>query len=153
MTIYGTPGGTPLNYTGFQGTQPGNVAQAALQPLIPGVGLFPPNSNNFSGDTVQAATSRAALPMNALVSNEGIGITNSLSNGCPPLDGGVQSAPTLGVPFGAAPGGGAGATGGVGGSNMNSNVGAVGDVVLANQANPSVITYQGGGAQPTQFAG
>jgi hypothetical protein len=71
MTIYGTPGGTPLNYTGFQGTQPGNVAQAALQQQIPGVGLFPPNSNTNSGDTVLAAQSRGVVPANVLVTNFG----------------------------------------------------------------------------------
>jgi hypothetical protein len=72
MTIYGTPAGTPLNQTGgFQGTQPGNPVQATLQQTIPGVGLFPPNSNNNSGDTVAAAQSRGAIPVNVLVTNFG----------------------------------------------------------------------------------
>lgn len=66
MTIYGTPGGTPLNTTPFQGTQPGNAVGATLPGLTPGVGLFPPNSNNASGETVHAAVSRGALPINAL---------------------------------------------------------------------------------------
>jgi hypothetical protein len=65
MTIYGAPGGTPLNYTGFQGTQPGNAAQATLQPVNPGVGLFPPNANNASGDSLLASASRGATPLNA----------------------------------------------------------------------------------------
>lgn len=75
MTIYGSPGGTPLNQTGgFQGTQPGNAVQATLQQTIPGVGLFPPNSNNLSGDSVMAAASRAAVPVNA--NTNGFGIVN-----------------------------------------------------------------------------
>jgi len=72
MTIYGTPGGTPLNTTPFQGTQPGNAAQATLQQQNPGVGLFPPNSNNASGDTVLAAQSRGSVPANVLVTNLGV---------------------------------------------------------------------------------
>jgi hypothetical protein len=153
MTIFGSPGGTPLNTTPFQGTAPGNPVQVTLQPFNPGVGLFPPNSNNSSGDTIQAATSRGALPINALISNEGVGITNSLANGCPPLDGGTQASAANGVPFGSAPGGGASGVGGAGGCNMNSSVGQIGDVVATNQANPVNLTYQGGGANPSQFAG
>jgi len=72
MTIFGTPGGTPLNTTPFQGTQPGNPVQATLQITNPGVGLFPPNSNNFSGDTVQAAISRGAIPANQLITGTGL---------------------------------------------------------------------------------
>ncbi len=49
MTIFGTPGGTPLNTSFFQGTAPGNAVQAALQVVQPGVGMFPPGSNNNSG--------------------------------------------------------------------------------------------------------
>lgn len=75
MTIYGTPGGTPLNTTPFQGTQPGNAVQATLQVVNPGVGLFPPNSNNVSGDTVLASASRGAAPANVQVS--GFGVTSS----------------------------------------------------------------------------
>ena len=72
MTIYGTPGGTPTNQTGgFQGTQPGNAVQATLQPVNPGVGLFPPGSNNSSGDTVMASASRGTLPLNADTTNYG----------------------------------------------------------------------------------
>jgi hypothetical protein len=85
MTIYGTPMGTPLNSTGFQGTQPGNAVGATLSPLIPGVGLFPPNSNNNSGDSVAAAVSRAAVPTNADVTN--FGISGSLQGGKPVLSG------------------------------------------------------------------
>lgn len=75
MTIYGTPGGTPANMSPFQGTQPGGAVQATLQPVNPGVGLFPPNSNNASGDTVLAAVSRAALPIN--VQGSGYGATSA----------------------------------------------------------------------------
>lgn len=75
MTIYGTPGGTPLNTTPFQGTQPGNAVQATLQVVQPGVGLFPPNSNNASGDTVLSSASRGALPANIEVT--GFGTTTS----------------------------------------------------------------------------
>jgi len=79
MTIFGTPGGTPLNTTPFQGTQPGNAVGATLQPVNPGVGLFPPNSNNASGDTVLASASRAALPLNTL--GTGYGLTSAAGLG------------------------------------------------------------------------
>jgi hypothetical protein len=73
LTIFGTPGGTPLNQTGgFQGTQPGNPVQNTLSPINPGVGLFPPNSNNQSGDTILASVSRGGMPQNALATNFGI---------------------------------------------------------------------------------
>jgi hypothetical protein len=72
LTIFGTPGGTPLNQTGgFQGTQPGNPVGASLSPVNPGGGLFPPGSNNQSGDTVMASASRAAMPLNADLTNYG----------------------------------------------------------------------------------
>lgn len=79
MTIYGTPGGTPINTPPFQGTAPGNPAQATLQPVQPGVGLFPPNSNNASGDSVLASASRAALPLNA--QGSGYGVTSASGTG------------------------------------------------------------------------
>ena len=65
MTIYGSWGSTPLNYSGFQGTNVGNPVGATNTQLNPAVGLFPPNSNNQSGDSLLAATSRGAYPMNA----------------------------------------------------------------------------------------
>ncbi len=79
MTIYGTPAGTPLNSTGFQGTQPGNPVQGTLQLANPGVGLFPPNSDNSSGDSVLAAISRGAVPINVQLTNTlaGTGRPNS----------------------------------------------------------------------------
>ena len=75
MTIFGTPYSTPLNATGFQGTQPGNVVQATLQITQPGVGMFPPNADNRSGDTVLASASRGACPANVDVT--GYGVTSS----------------------------------------------------------------------------
>jgi hypothetical protein len=72
MTIYGTPGGTVANTQPFQGTTPGNtVAGATLQVVNPGVGLFPPNSDNRSGDTILASVSRAACPANVDITNAG----------------------------------------------------------------------------------
>jgi hypothetical protein len=89
MTIYGTPSGTPLNSTGFQGTQPGNAVGATLSVVNPGVGLFPPNSNSNSGDTIMASASRATAPLNALLTNVGTrdsrpgrSVSESLSAGC-----------------------------------------------------------------------
>jgi hypothetical protein len=73
MTIFGTPAGTTLNQTGgFQGTQPGNPVQATLSPVNPGVGMFPPNANNASGDSLLASASRATLPLNAQGSGYGL---------------------------------------------------------------------------------
>jgi hypothetical protein len=73
MTIYGTPGSTPINQAGgFQGTTPGNItAGAQLQVVNPGVGMFPPNSDNRSGDTITASVSRGACPANVDVTNVG----------------------------------------------------------------------------------
>jgi hypothetical protein len=72
MTIYGTPGGTIRNTSGFQGTAPGNAVQAGLQIVQPGVGMFPPNSDNRSGDTVLASVSRASAPANVEVTGYGL---------------------------------------------------------------------------------
>jgi hypothetical protein len=94
MTQYGTPYGTPLNSTGFQGTQPGNPVQSTLQPVNPGVGLFPPNSNNASGDTVLASASRAALPLNA--QGSGYGVTSQAGAG-PGANGGRTIAEALSI--------------------------------------------------------
>jgi hypothetical protein len=64
MTLFQTPGGTPLNTSPFQGTAPGNPGAVPIQAPSPGVGMFVPNSNNASGDSTLAAQSRAALPAN-----------------------------------------------------------------------------------------
>lgn len=71
MTIFGTPGSTPANTTPFQGTQPGSPVGSTLQVVNPGVGMFPPNSNNNSGDTIAASISRGAAPANVLATNVG----------------------------------------------------------------------------------
>jgi hypothetical protein len=94
MTMYGSPYGTTLNNTGFQGTQPGNPVQATLSPVNPGVGLFPPNSNNASGDTVMASASRATLPLNA--QGSGYGVTSQAGAG-PGASGGRTMAEALSV--------------------------------------------------------
>jgi hypothetical protein len=93
VTIYGTPGGTPLNQAGgFQGTQPGNPVQATLSLVNPGVGLFPPNSNNNSGDTILASVARGACPANVLTT--GLGVTGS---GSKPVLTALNSAGTRGT--------------------------------------------------------
>jgi hypothetical protein len=58
LTIYGTPNGTTLNTSPFQGTAPGNAVGATL----PGI---PPNMS------VMAAVSAGLLPINALLTNYG----------------------------------------------------------------------------------
>lgn len=58
MTIYGSPGGTPANTSGFQGSAPGNAVGSTL----PGI---PPNMS------VMAAVSAGLLPANVLVTNYG----------------------------------------------------------------------------------
>jgi hypothetical protein len=58
LTIFGSPGGTTLNTSGFQGTSPGNAVGATL----PGI---PPNMS------VMAAISAGLLPINALLTNYG----------------------------------------------------------------------------------
>lgn len=45
--------------------------QATLPGINPAVGLMPPNSDARSTDTVLAAVSRGALPVNALATNAG----------------------------------------------------------------------------------
>jgi hypothetical protein len=71
MTVFGTPYGTILNTTGFQGTQPGNAVQATVPGVTPGVGLFPPNSNSQSGATALSEQAKGNLIANALVTNLG----------------------------------------------------------------------------------
>jgi hypothetical protein len=71
MTLFGTPGGTVANTQPFQGTTPGIAGTPILQVVNPGVGLFPPNSDNRSGDTITASVSRAACPANVDITNAG----------------------------------------------------------------------------------
>ena len=123
------------------------------------VGLFPPNSNNQGGGSVQAAMGAAGannvptLAANVYVTNEGVGnnitLATALSTGS---DGGNQASAANGVPFGSATGGGSPGVGGAGGSDMNANVGAVGDAVLAAQAPAINVTFEGGAATP-HYAG
>ncbi len=94
MTIFGTPGGTPLNTSFFQGTAPGNPVQASLQIVNPGVGMFPPNSNNASGDSVLASAARGALPLNA--QGSGYGVTMQVGAG-PGASGGRTVAEALSI--------------------------------------------------------
>jgi hypothetical protein len=71
MTLFGTPGGTVANMQPFQGTTPGIAGTPILQVVNPGVGMFPPNSDNRSGDTILASASRAACPVNVDITNVG----------------------------------------------------------------------------------
>jgi hypothetical protein len=123
------------------------------------VGMFPPNSDNKGGGSALAAVSASgargepALALNTYVTNEGVGnaitLAAALSSGS---DGGSQSSPANGSEFGCAAGGGACSVGGAGGANMNSNVGAVGDVVLAAKAPAINLTPEGSAALP-HYAG
>jgi hypothetical protein len=70
-----------------------------------------------------------------------------------PADGGSQASASVGLDFGSASCGGEAGVGGVGGCDINANIGATGDVILANRAPAANITFQGGGAQPSQYAG
>lgn len=147
MTIANQVQASPGLYVNTPG-QPMNT-----QPVPVQVGLFAPGSDNKGGGSALAAMSNAVMPANAYVTNEGVGnsisLTGALSTGS---DGGNQSNPTNGTEFGSAPGGGEAGLGGVGGANMNANVGAVGDVALAGKAPAVNITFQGGAAA-TQYAG
>src|SRR5580693_9435390 len=102
------------------------------------VGLFPPNSNNQGGGSVQAAISASgargepALALNAYITNEGVGNSITLATSTV-SDGGNQASTTSGTEFGSGTGGGTAGIGGAGGCDMNANVGQVGDVVLANK--------------------
>ena len=81
MTIYGTPGGTPLNTTPFQGTTPGNPVGATIQTFIPGPGLFPPGSISVSNDTALAAAAAARVPSNVQLTNTLAGASAATSIG------------------------------------------------------------------------
>jgi len=153
MTIYGTPGGTPLNNTGFQGTQPGNPVQATLSPVNVGVGLFPPNSDNRSGDTITASVSRAACPANVDITNAGTRdsrpgrtVHESMSDANATGTGTVITT-VFGGSLNVGPAGGGGP--GAGGFNQtNSPSSGVGHVLPANAdvkvpAIPALPQYQG----------
>ena len=74
MTIYSTPNSTPLTTSGFQGTTSGPAVNG-LQITNGPVGMFPPNSDMRSGDTVMAAVSRASVPANVKLTNAILGTT------------------------------------------------------------------------------
>ena len=153
MTIYGTPGGTPLNNTGFQGTQPGNAVGATLSPVNPGVGMFPPNADNRSGDTITASVSRAACPANVDITNAGTRdsrpgrtVHESMSDANATGTGTVITT-VFGGSLNVGPAGGGGP--GAGGFNQtNSPSSGVGHVLPANAdvkvpAIPALPQYQG----------
>lgn len=156
MTLYGSPGGTPLNTSGFQGTAPGNPVQVTLQPVNPGVGLFPPNSNNASGDTVLASASRGAVPANIEVTGYGVtasgGVGPATVGGRPLLEGlskggenGTNS--QVGVDsFNSDLNGGQSL--GAGGSNQTEGPSSGQSSQVAAQQPSATLTFQGGVAAP-----
>lgn len=153
MTVYGTPSGTPLNSTGFQGTQPGNPVQGTLQLFNPGVGMFPPNSNNASGDSILAAASRGAVPANTVLTNTlaGNGRGNSLLERMSE-SGAVGSDSTIGGAGGYHPmtnGAGGGSGPGAGGSNQDLGSTAGRDDTLCGAMPAGVISV----ATPPGFQG
>ena len=152
MTMYGTPGGTPINTSGFQGTAPGNPVQATLQPVNPGVGLFPPGSNNNSGDSVMASASRGTLPLNADLTNYG---TRDSRPGQAILEvmgkGAVNGSSANAInPYLWANGGASGGNSlGAGGMNQTDGPGSGETSILAASAPSSSLTL----GAPTQYQG
>jgi hypothetical protein len=154
MAIFATPGGTPLNQAGgFQGTQPGNVVGATLQPFIPGVGLFPPNANTSSGDTVLAACSRGALPINVDVNN--FGATSNSGTG-PGSSGGRHVAAALsdahawgtGQAFSSVSGGSSN-NGPAGGNTVNASAGGMNQTNAPSAGQASIMPANAPAALPT----
>lgn len=145
MTIYGTPSGTPLNTTPFQGTQPGNPVQAMLQIATPGVGLFPPGANNASGDSTLAAASRGAQVLNAIPANFQLGAP------CPTLLAVVSGGGTSGACQ-------SGALIGLNTMNISANGGSGPGPICQNNS-PAVAAPSGGGGSgaesqlPLNFSG
>lgn len=71
MTLFGTPGGTPLNTSGFQGTAPGNPVGPAIQSM-PGAAFVQGALGDVRGVTsVAALQSNGTLPHNAQITNAG----------------------------------------------------------------------------------
>jgi hypothetical protein len=142
---------------------PGLFVQTPGTPIasIPGaqplqVGMFPPNANALGATSTLAECSRATLPINALITNEGtpaVPLSASLcGSGGPPGDGGNQAYPAGGVPFGSGFNGGTAGIGGAGGANTNGGNAVVGDVSLGAQAAPANLNFAGGTAN-TQYGG
>jgi hypothetical protein len=152
---------TNVNISNTTQASPGLFVQTPGTPIanIPGaqplqVGMFPPNANALGATSTLAECSRATLPINAIVTNEGSGqptetISQALSSG---TDGGNQSTPANGIPFGSGFNGGTAGIGGAGGANTNGGNAVVGDVVLGAQAAPANLNFAGGTAN-TQYGG
>jgi|ERR1700722_15560990 len=72
MTIFGTPGGTPLNTSGFQGTTPGNTPGALQQSANSAVGLVPPNGDNRGPATILSQQSNGSVAANTYLTGAGL---------------------------------------------------------------------------------
>lgn len=71
MTIYGTPGGTPLNTSPFQGTAPGGPVGALQQAANSAVGMVPPNGDNRGPATILSQQSNGSVAANTNVTGAG----------------------------------------------------------------------------------
>src|SRR5689334_22696514 len=79
-------------------------------------GMFPPGANSNGATSTLAETSAGRLPLNVLIQNEGQPaqtLAVALSSG---TDGGTQSSPANGIPFGSGLSGGTAGIGGAGGA-------------------------------------
>lgn len=72
MTIYGTPGGTPLNTSGFQGSAPGNPVGAGLPGIAQAGFVQGANGDSRGNQTILAQVSNGNIPVNLLASNAGV---------------------------------------------------------------------------------
>lgn len=72
MTIYGTPGSTPLNMSPFQGTAPGGPVGALQQSNNAAVGMVPPNGDNRGPATVLSQQSNASVAANTNLTGAGL---------------------------------------------------------------------------------
>jgi hypothetical protein len=73
MTIYGTPGGTPANTSGFQGTAPGNPVGATQVGALPAaVGMIPPLGDTRGPATLLSQQSNASIASNTRVTGAGL---------------------------------------------------------------------------------
>jgi hypothetical protein len=72
MTIYGTPGSTPANTSGFQGTAPGNPVGALQVGAFPGaVGMVVPNGDNRGPATLLSQQSNGSIASNTRTTGAG----------------------------------------------------------------------------------
>jgi hypothetical protein len=72
MTLYGTPGGTPLNTTPFQGTAPGNPVGATQQAANSAVGMVVPNGDNRGPATLLSQQSNGSVAANTNLTGAGL---------------------------------------------------------------------------------